>query len=83
VIKEPKETKSKSFNDIFSNNYDITYRTIRIKLFFDLIGENAKFLKIINGKYEKDFKDQCLIGYGSSGRVYKVKLRIDAKVYAI
>jgi serine/threonine protein kinase len=75
-LKAPKETKLKSFNDIFFHYYEITHKTLN---FLNTI--NLRVLK--NGKYEKEFFEQCLIGSGLTGIVYKAIDRNDGKVYAI
>jgi hypothetical protein len=76
-LKEPKETKLKSFNDIFFHYYGITFNTLN----FTKNTINLRILK--NGKYENEFKEESLIGFGSFTIVYKAINRNDEKVYAI
>jgi serine/threonine protein kinase len=75
-LKEPKETKLKSFNDIFFHYCEITHKTLSFLNTIDL-----RALK--NGKYQKEFIEQCLIGYGTFSIVTKAFNRNDKKVYAL
>ena len=67
VITEPKETKFKSFEDIFEYYLKINYRAIEKRI----IAFDYHF--VINGKYEKDFEQIEELGKGSYGQVFKVK----------
>jgi alpha-tubulin suppressor-like RCC1 family protein len=63
VIKSPKETEFKSFNDIFVEYFQITYKT----------------LNKTSSKYKLEFKELELIGIGSFGEVYEVLDSLDRK----
>jgi alpha-tubulin suppressor-like RCC1 family protein len=65
-IREPKETKFKSIDDIFDHYLGITYNAIERYIFFKI-----KLLE--NGKYSKEFREVEKLGEGSFGQVFRVK----------
>jgi hypothetical protein len=76
VIKEPKETEFISFDDIFADYLQITYKT------FDCYSIlSRKFVP--NGKYKREFLEILEIGRGSYGKVFKVKNYITNEISAI
>ncbi len=76
-IREPKEIDLKSFNDIFSHYFQITYKTWRF------IKNNIDLKTFRNNKYENEFEEQCLIGCGTYSIVCKAINKIDRSYYAI
>ena len=68
VITEPKETKFKSFDEIFEYYLKINYKPIQNRI----ISFDYHF--VINGKYQKEFNtEKQVLGEGSYGKVFKVK----------
>jgi alpha-tubulin suppressor-like RCC1 family protein len=68
MIKEPKETEFKSFNDIFNHYFGITYETTEDERFIDF-----KIELIKNGKYLRECKEIGKLGEGYYGQVFRVK----------
>jgi alpha-tubulin suppressor-like RCC1 family protein len=66
MTKEPKETKFKSFDDIFSHYFGVNYRPIEGFIQF-------KIEVIKNGKYREEYKEIEKIGEGCCGDVFKVQ----------
>ncbi|CAG2110910.1 unnamed protein product, partial [Medioppia subpectinata] len=83
----------KNFIDFYANEYEITYNTI------DLIEIQEKIMSSQNkcknkndfdsndissdGNYKRQFIEMSAIGSGGFGTVFKVKHRLDDKMYAI
>jgi alpha-tubulin suppressor-like RCC1 family protein len=67
-IKEPKETRFESFDDIFNHFFGITYKTTKIERLIDL---KIKLMK--NGKYFKECKEIEKLGEGYYGQVFRVE----------
>jgi alpha-tubulin suppressor-like RCC1 family protein len=64
IIKEPKETDFKSFEDVFDHFFGITHKTIDRMIDF-------KYKIIKNGKYSKDFIEKDKLGEGYYGEVFR------------
>jgi serine/threonine protein kinase len=67
-IKEPKETKFESFDDIFNHFLGITHKTTKIERLIDFKIELMK-----NEKYFKEFKEIEKLGEGYYGQVFRVE----------
>ena len=67
LIREPKETQLKSFNEVFIHYFGITYNSMEGKL----TKFNDNFIR--NRFYEKELNEIKELGEGSYGIVFEVK----------